>query len=59
MSPEDTIALAKHVYVNEMMLQAIILKIYGSLGEEVIKECIKETDKEFKKVEKSVKKNNG
>ena len=57
MSPEDYIVLAKHVYVNEMMLQSIILKIYGSLGEEVIKTCIKETEKEFKKVEKSVKKN--
>lgn len=57
MSPEDCIALAKHVYVNEMMLQAIIHRLYGDFGEEVIKECIKETEKEFKEVEKSVKKN--
>ena len=57
MSPEDTIALAKHVYFNEMMLQVIILKLYGSVGDEVIEICLKETEKEFKKAEKRVKKN--
>ena len=57
MSQEDYKSLAEWVVFNNLLLQSIAYKIYGTEGGNmVIDECIKQTRKQMKIAEKKGKK---
>lgn len=52
MSPEDFETLAKWIIYNNRLLNAIIIRLYGSDSDTVFKECMKDVEREFKRAKR-------